>query len=164
MNKLLGSVFTSEDESKPAQDKVKDKEPTATMRPWKAATVEKRKELEKYGFKVKSKFFAPSTEDGWNKYMEQRITEGKIFESEEAKEAIKGVQVTEREYQKKMAINREHEQEMKKLIAEDPFNEKYKKRLQNIYKVRAISAVMKDQIVIPEQFIVMDENITLQEN
>lgn len=135
----------------------KDKVSKTGMRPWKEISLEKAEELKKLGIRIKPRNYGPKTVDQWTEYVGERIEESQAFESEEAKEVIKSVQVSKKEYNDLMKVSKEHEEIIKEQLSEDPFNKENKDRLQNIYKLQAINITLKDKVIIKNDSLVMDE-------
>jgi len=72
----------------------------------------------------------------------------KIFESEEAQDALETIQVTGEEYKEVMKVNQEHEKTVKGLMNEGKDYQKNQKRLQDIYKVQAIGNALKNKVIM----------------
>lgn len=133
------------DEDDNVQVKVKYK------KAWKETNPE---ELKKYGITVTQELYSPSSAEAWEGHIEKNLEDFKVLEKEGAKEALELMQVTREEYEDKMKKIEEDIDIVKKRLEDDPFNEKYKTQLQNIYKIKAVGKILeRNGVVIDKKAI-----------
>jgi hypothetical protein len=100
----------------------------------------------KYGIVSLERFYAPKTQAEWDAHIEKIFKDSQVLESQEGKNAIAKMATTEKQFNKTVEdVDKEivHFEEERR---ENPFDEKIENRLQTLYKLKALSKVMKDKV------------------
>ncbi|MCA9400912.1 MAG: hypothetical protein KC713_04755 [Candidatus Omnitrophica bacterium] len=131
-------------QSEKSQDMAKETSPEPNIQ-------KKRRSLtpsnpEDFGMVVTSQTSAPRSKEQWELMVRKMFEDNKVFESDQAKEHLKLMETDQTQYQENMQKLDEHIQLYEDQLANDPLNEKAEQQLHELYKLRAVGAILKEKV------------------
>lgn len=110
-----------------------------------------KKELEKYGITTTSWVDEPNTPEQWEIYIEKNLNKYKVFETKEGQEALKLMATKKEDFKKQMDQVDKDIATILEWQKKDPENKIINQQLQNLYKIKAIGNVLKDDVIKAEK-------------
>lgn len=105
----------------------------------------------KYGIVVRPKASEPRTQLEWDVYIEQSIKERGLLDDKKANEAYREVAKTEEEYKARMEEVDKRIKMFEERKSLDPSDEQAERRLQKLYRLKAIGKALEEKLVKPPE-------------